>query len=117
MEDLVNAVIKSYGLVGLIIIVPMVAVVWLWRDNVRLNDKMREMQNEHSKLVDQLGQRVAAAQEKRVDDSHGITTKLVEMIAEHTAAAEKTNLALDRIGDMVSMLNAQQTSSRRGTGS
>ena len=107
MEELIHAIVKSYGIIGLFMAAPLVAVVWLWRDNVRLNNEMRLMAAEYAKQIDAMGQRVVAAQEKRVDDSHNLNTQLVEMIAEHAASAKESTLALDRIGDMVSMLNAQ----------
>lgn len=102
MEEFVNLIVKTYGLFGLILVAPVVAMVWLWRDNVRLNNEMRKMAESYADRVDALGQRVVAAQEKRVDDSHQIAEQLVEMIGEHTGAQKETNLALDRIGDMVS---------------
>lgn len=104
MEELAQAFIKTYGLVGLIIIAPVVGMVYLWRENVRLNDKLAKQADDFAKRIDEMGMRVVAAQEKRVDDSHNITTQLVEMISEHSGAQKETNLALDRIGDMVSDL-------------
>lgn len=108
MEELVHLIAKTYGIVGLLILSPMVAAVYLWRDNVRLNTKVADMAEAHAKSVDDLGQRVVGAQEKRVADSQGVTEKLVEMIGDHTSAQKETNTALDRIGDMVSMLLGSQ---------
>jgi uncharacterized protein involved in tolerance to divalent cations len=104
VDELVQAFVKSYGIVGLIIIAPVVGMVYLWRENIKLNTEMRVMAAEYAKRIDEMGQRVVAAQEKRVDDSHNITTQLVDMISEHSGAQKETNLALDRIGDMVSDL-------------
>jgi hypothetical protein len=113
MGEVFDLFIKSYGIVGLVIISPVIAVVYLWRENQELHKQLREQAEAHAQRVDELGQRVVAAQEKRVDDSHKITTQLVEMISEHTGAQKETNLALDRIGDMVSMLSVQQSGGGR----
>jgi hypothetical protein len=108
MEEFFSAVIKSYGLVGVIFLLPTAALFFLAREYLRLQKRFQDAQKEHALFIDELGKRVAAAQEKRVDDSHSVTTKLVEMIGEQSAASEKTNLALDRIGDMVTTLMAAQ---------
>jgi len=107
MDELIQAILKSYGVIGLLILTPVIAVVFLWKDNVRLNNELRALVKEFSEKIDDMGKRVVASQEKRVDDSHSITSQLVEMISEHTASAKETATALDRVGDMVSMLNAQ----------
>lgn len=98
---------KSYGVIGLFMIAPILSTIWLWRDNVRLNNEMRTMTKEFAATVDEIGKRVVIAQEKRVDDSQSISNKLVDMVSEHAAASKETTLALDRIGDMISMLNIQ----------
>jgi C4-dicarboxylate-specific signal transduction histidine kinase len=100
MEDLVQAILKSYGLIGLFMIAPVVAAVFLWLDNKRLNNKMQT-------IAEKSSERIETAVEKRVEDAQAITNKLVEMIHEQSSLNKETNLALDRIGDMVSMLNAQ----------
>jgi hypothetical protein len=109
MDDLIQLIVKSYGIVGLLILSPMITTVYLWRETVRLNKEHNELQAAHMKFIDDLGQRVVAAQEKRVLDSQGVTNKLVEMIANHTTAQKETNIALDRVGDMVSMLLGNQS--------
>lgn len=109
MDDLIALIVKSYGLVGLFMLSPIVASIYLWKDNVRLNNDMRAIAAANAKLVDEIGQRVVAAQEKRVADSQNLTDKLVELISDHTGAQQETNAALDRIGDMVSGLSMQMT--------
>jgi hypothetical protein len=54
-----------------------------------------------------MGKRVVASQEKRVDESHAITNQLVELVSTHAASAKESAIALDRVGDLVSMLMAQ----------
>jgi hypothetical protein len=120
VDDLIQAVVKSYGIIGLFMIAPVLSTIWLWRDNVRLNNDARQMAKDFAATVDEVGKRVVLAQEKRVDDSQSISNKLVDMVSEHAAASKETTLALDRIGDMISMLNIQfngvQPSPRRDRG-
>lgn len=107
MDELINAIVKSYGIIGLLMIAPIVAAVYLWKDNVRLNKALQELAQKYTDSIDAMGQRVVAAQEKRVEDSKGISTMLMGMVGEHAAQAKEQTLALDRVGDMVAMLNAQ----------
>lgn len=107
LAELLNAIVKSYGLIGIFMLTPVVACVFLWRDNVRLNKEIKQLVEKHSESIDEVGKRVAAAHEKRVEDSQKLNTELVKLVAEHSASAKETTLALDRVGDMVSMLNAQ----------
>jgi hypothetical protein len=107
MESLVDAIVKSYGIIGLFMLAPIVAAVYLWKDNVRLNKALQELAQKYTDSIDGMGQRVVAAQEKRVEDSKSISVQLMSMVGEHAAQAKEQTLALDRVGDMVAMLNAQ----------
>lgn len=110
MDELVHAIVKSYGLIGVFMLSPVIATIYLWRDNIRLNNEMRALSAKYVEQVDSLGQRVVAVQDKRVDDSKSISDKLVALVTEHVAQAKEQTLALDRVGDMVSMLLANNSS-------
>lgn len=88
MDELIQLIFKSYGLVGVILASPLVAVVFLWRHNQALQDKLQ------------------AANDKRVEDAQRITDKLMLMSSEHASLSKETNLALDRIGDVLTTQNA-----------
>jgi hypothetical protein len=107
MEEFTHLILKTYGIVGIIILAPYLAVVFLWKENVRLNNLSREREKEFTLQLDEMGKRATTAQEKRVEDSQVITNKVIEMVTEHVAQAKETTTALDRVGDMVSMLTAQ----------
>lgn len=107
MEELIQAVVKTYGLVGLFMISPVAATVYLWIENRRLNTKIQDMAEKYTTQVDAMGQRVVAAQEKRIEDSAKITTQLIEMVQESANTSKDTATALDRVGDMVSMVGGQ----------
>lgn len=107
MEELIQAVLKSYGLVGVFMVSPVAATVYLWRENTRLNNKLQDMAERFSTQMDSMGQRVVAAQEKRIEDSARITVQLIQMVSESVGSAKDTAVALDRVGDMVSMVGGQ----------
>jgi hypothetical protein len=107
MEELVQAIFKSYGLIGLFMISPVVATVYLWIDNKRLNNKIQDQAEKFASQIDSMGQRVVATQDKRIDDSAKITSQLVQMVTESVGSAKDTAVALDRVGDMVSMVGGQ----------
>jgi hypothetical protein len=107
MDELIQAVLKSYGLVGVFMVSPVAATVYLWLENRRLNTKMQDMSEKFSNQIDSMGQRVVAAQDKRIEDSARITTQLVQMVTESVGSAKDTAVALDRVGDMVSMVGGQ----------
>jgi hypothetical protein len=113
MDEIIHAIVKSYGIIGLLILSPFIATVYLWRDNLRLNRDLQTLAQKYTDSIDAMGQRVVAAQEKRVEDSKSISVQLMTMVGEHAAQAKEQTLALDRVGDMVSMLNAQINGSRR----
>lgn len=100
MDELIQLVFKSYGIVGVIIFTPVIAVVFLWRHNQTLQERLQ------------------TANDKRIDDSQKISDKLMAMASEHAALAKETNIALDRIGDMMTTVQTQQTvdMARRGVG-
>lgn len=107
MDELIQAVLKSYGLVGIFMVSPVAATVYLWLENRRLYNKMQDQAEKFAQQIDSMGQRVVATQDKRIDDSARITSQLVQMVTESVGSAKDTAVALDRVGDMVSMVGGQ----------
>lgn len=107
MDELVHAVLKSYGLIGLFMFLPVVATVYLWIENKRLNNKMQDMAERFTGQIDTMGQRVVGAQEKRIEDAGRLSTQLINMVTESVKTAKDTAVALDRVGDMVTMVGGQ----------
>lgn len=85
-------VYKSYGLVGLIILAPNVAVFFLWRENKNINAA-------HVRQLQAANDKVAAALHQRVVDAQAITNKLVEIVSEQASVNKETNLALAQLVD------------------
>jgi hypothetical protein len=110
MEELVKFITETYGLGGVLLIAPYVALGILYKD-------YRKNIRDHEKTKDELGAKLSACEkdcsekmgkiyEQRVADAQAISEKLVEMAAEQSALNRETNIALLRIGDT---LNSVQT--------
>lgn len=100
MEEILLLVYKTYGLIGLIILSPFVACIYLWRENKNLHASA-------ARQVQQANDRVAAAIQQRVVDAQSITNKLVEIVSEQSAVNRETNLALDRLEDKLAVLKVR----------
>jgi hypothetical protein len=87
MEDLAQLILRTYGLVGLIILSPFIALVVLWRANVALQKS------------------ITALQEARIEDTKGISDRLITIVAEQSSLNKETNMALERVGDMLAVVS------------
>lgn len=93
-------VYKTYGLVGLLLLAPVVVSVYLWRENKALH-------KETARQIQVANDRVQAAIQQRVVDAQSITNKLVEIVSEQAAVNRETNLALDRLETKLSVLKVR----------
>lgn len=92
MEELVQLVIKTYGLVGLFLLAPMVAIVYLWRRNNKLDADMSRIQ------------------ELRVEDAKSVSAKMMEIVVEQAGLNKETNMALDQVRELLGKIT---TTSRK----
>jgi len=88
MEELVLLVQKTYGIVGLLILAPFIAVVYLFRQNVKLHDDV-------VKATEKIGN----VQEQRVNDAQAINLKLITVLTEQSSLNTEANTAMERLGD------------------
>lgn len=101
MEELIQLFTKTYGVIGLLLIAPFIAVKMLW---TRIQELQKDLQAALQAVNDAHG--------KRVEDAKAISERLLEMVKEHSELSKETNIALDRIGDMLTAYT--HGSSRRG---
>jgi hypothetical protein len=94
MEELIQVIVKSYGIVGILFMAPMVAVVYLWRHNNKLQGEVV--------LATQAATR---AQEQRVTDAQSTSHKLLEVLSEQSALNKETNIALDQVRELLMYLS------------
>jgi hypothetical protein len=93
MEEFIHLITKTYGIAGLLLLSPAIAVVFLWRQSQTLQDKIMLAQD-----------RVNDVHQKRVDDAKAISEKLMTVVQEHAELSKETNIALERINDTFTVL-------------
>lgn len=86
MDEIIQLVIKSYGLLGLLLIAPWIVVIFLWKDNKFIRQE----------LVD--------TQQKRVQDAKELSRELLTTASADSALKKETNILLERMGDTLDRL-------------
>ena len=100
MEELLQLVWKSYGLVGFLILLPVVACVFLWRQNLALQKNVME---QAGVALDVQKQR-SSDHAKRLSDYERMMETLVKLVREQTALNAETNSVLGRVSETVERL-------------
>jgi hypothetical protein len=103
LEDLLQLVLKSYGIVGVMLLLPVAACVVLWKQNLAL----------HAEVVSQSNVALDA-QKQRSADQERMTEKLLEVIKEQTELNTEINGVLSRVGITVEKLERNALISKRG---
>jgi hypothetical protein len=106
MEELIQLVIKSYGVIGLVMLSPFVGVWFLWKQNQKLHDTIAALTSSSAERIVVAGDRIVEAQKQRVTDAQAIMDRLVTMVTEQSGLNKETNLALERLADLMSMMSA-----------
>lgn len=91
MDELVQLVFKTYGLIGLFLIAPVVGISYLWRRNNKLDADMSRIQ------------------ESRVKDAKDVSDKLMEIVIEQASLNKETNMALDQVRELLSKVTTTNT--------
>jgi hypothetical protein len=86
MDEIIQLVFKSYGLLGLLIIAPWVVVYFLWSENKSIHEE------------------VSKSQTQRVTDAQEISKNLIAAAIEDSALKKETNLLLERMGETLDRL-------------
>jgi hypothetical protein len=95
MEELLLLIQKTYGLIGIFLLMPVLGLIAVWRQNIKLQKD------------------VAEAQKLRVKDAQDINAKLIDIVREQTGLSTETNLALERIGDAMNEVHRMLNTPRR----
>jgi hypothetical protein len=102
MEELIQLVVKSYGIIGIILLTPFIALKFLWSEYQKLR---KDLAVANDKVVE--------AQKQRVEDAKAISEKLIEMSSEHASLTKETNHALEQVGDTLTVIVNSGGSIRR----
>lgn len=107
MEELINLVVKTYGLVGFVLLAPYVALVYMWRQNVKLNADLVA----YGEKLAMAKEGVTAAQAQRVVDAQQTATKMMELVSEQSGLNKETNITLDQLRELLMMMQTRRSSS------
>ncbi len=108
MEDLFQLVLKSYGIVGVMLLLPVAACVVLWKQNLALH---AEVVAQSSVALDAQRQR-STDQSARVRDYERMAEKLFEIIKEQTELNTEISSVMSRVGATVEKLERQTLTNR-----
>jgi len=103
VDELLKLIMNTYGIVGLIILSPLVALKFMWEHSKDLQKQLQAA-----------NERVNETHSRRVEDAKEVGGKLMEMIGEHAELSKETNMALERVGDMLSVLQNTGVNHMRG---
>ena len=106
MEELIQLVIKSYGVIGLVMLSPFVAVWFLWKQNQKLHEQIATLTASSAEKLVAAGEKVVEAQRQRTTDAQAIMERLITMVTEQSGLNKETNLALERVSDLMSMMSS-----------
>jgi hypothetical protein len=90
MEELIKAFEQTYGLIGLLMAAPALALFYVWKDNRRLEKELQKA-----------GERTVEAYKLRVEDAQKVTDKLTVLMSEQSSLNKETNLVLERISELM----------------
>ena len=97
MEELIQLILRTYGIAGLLLLLPVVAMVVLWRQNKALHDEVVTQTNQ---AVEAQKQRVED-QNKRVADNERMMQRLMDVVREQTVINTEVRVVLERLDAFV----------------
>jgi hypothetical protein len=107
MQEILELIAKTYGLVGVFLVLPLVSSVVLWRDNKSLRDENKRLHEDSARHIQECNNAVVDSQKQRVADAQAISAKLIEMVSEQASLNKETILSLDRISDSLTGLKLE----------
>ncbi len=106
MDELITLITKTWGIAGILLAAPFLAVWVLWRANAKLNAQLvKSVETCKTELGDS-HDKMSKIQDQRVLDAQSVTSKMMEVVSEQSALNKETNIVLDRVGDSLSVLSA-----------
>lgn len=95
MDELVQLIGKTYGIVGLLILAPLAACVFLFRENQKLHKEQLEGTSTAASEIKASNESALEAQKMRVTDAQNIAQKLLDTMTKQTETNKETNLVLN----------------------
>lgn len=110
MEDLFQLILKTYGIAGVLLLLPVVSMMVLWKQNKALHDEVVAQTNT---AIEAQKQRVED-QNKRVADNERMMTRLMEVVREQAQINSDVKNVLDRLADSVDRMERNASQGKRG---
>lgn len=110
MDELLTLVLKTYGLVGVLILLPAAASIVLWRQNKALHE---EVVSQTNLALDAQKERTKD-QQTRVADTERMMEKLLEIVKEQTALNTEINGVMSRLSESVDKMERRTLFNERG---
>lgn len=114
MDEIIQLITKTYGIVGVLIIAPMAACVVLFRQNQELHKESVKKEESCTKNIESANERVIKAQEQRVTDAQNVANRLITMAGEQAALVKENNLALEEVQKLLSEVQMKNFAGKRG---
>lgn len=115
MDKIIQLTLETYGISGMVMLSPLLAVVYLWRENQSLTQKHSdELAKLNASRVSDSQKCVSCPnvaalneiQNQRVKDAQQIGNKLIQVMSEQSALNQQTNSALEQLGNVLSLQSA-----------
>lgn len=90
-------ILRTYGIAGLLILLPVISTIVLWRQNKALHDEVVTQTNQ---AVEAQKQRVED-QNKRVADNERMMQRLIDVVREQTVINTEVRVVLERLDAFV----------------
>jgi methyl-accepting chemotaxis protein len=100
LEELFQLILKTYGVAGVLILLPVLACIVLWG---RVKELQTQLQEASVAAIDAQKARVAD-QNKRVEDTERMMGKLLEVVREQTSLNTEVKAVLERLSESVDKL-------------
>lgn len=113
MDEVIQLIGKSYGIIGLIILSPFIGIVYLWG---HMKSQAKAQDEDYRKLEE----KHEALHEKRNNDAKVMSEKVIEMASEQATLLTQTNASMDQIQELLMRtitgqeILAQQSGKHRG---
>ena len=110
MEEIIQLILKTYGVLGIFLLLPLGASYLLWKENKALTKQLQTNHEDAAKKIQECNDRIIEAHKARVVDGQAINNKLVDMVSEQSSLNKETILALDKLGGMVEKIQTEGSS-------
>lgn len=100
MDELLTLIVKSYGLVGVLIVLPIGAAVVLWIQNKGLHLEVLKQ----TQIALEAQKERTEDQKTRVADTERMMERLMDVVREQTALNTELNSVLTRVSESVEKL-------------